>query len=46
MKKTVISIVSGLLVLMAISACNMWEGLGRDVQKVGGKMERSGARHN
>jgi predicted small secreted protein len=47
-EKVVKNPVSVILVVVSISllsACNMWSGLGKDVQKVGRKMEEAGERH-
>ncbi|NJD07543.1 MAG: entericidin [Methylococcaceae bacterium] len=30
------------VVILCLDGCNMWSGLGRDVQEVGRRMERQG----
>ncbi len=43
MKKTLF-IILGLIAFFELAACNTWSGLGKDVQKVGKKMEDAGER--
>ena len=43
MKKTFF-IILGLIASIGLFACNTWSGLGKDVQKVGKKMEDAGER--
>lgn len=39
MKKTLILILASLLVFSCLSGCNTMEGFGKDLKKVGGKIE-------
>lgn len=43
--KNPVSIILVILSMLALSACNTWSGLGKDMQQVGKKMEEAGERH-
>jgi predicted small secreted protein len=43
--KNSLSVMVVVLSMLLLSACNMWSGLGKDVQKLGKKMEEAGDRH-
>lgn len=42
MKRQITLILCTLLACLALDGCNMWRGLGKDVQKIGTKMETGG----
>ncbi|HUL12343.1 MAG TPA: entericidin EcnA/B family protein [Methylococcaceae bacterium] len=43
--KNPVSIILVVLSIWFLSGCNMWSGLGKDVQQVGKRMEEAGERH-